>query len=312
MAQCVTCWLLAASMMFPALLAASAQEPVLIDRIRIAVNDKALTRREVAEIKRLRIQEIKSEHKGRELEEKLKRVEEDLTDELIEDLLLEIHAERMNIEISDKAIEERVDNILRRDPAMAGIYSEDQLKSFIVKDLLRRRVLSREVDSRIRITNADILAACRKQSRDGREVEVGHILIRESEPDALRKINAVREQLEQGADFEQMALTHSQDPSVSGNKGRLGFISRGQFVKPFEDKAFSLPVGALSEPVRTRFGWHLVKVFGERVKARLDCDDLDDVTRQSFRNQVFAKRREERLKQFLSGLRKKADIRVIN
>ncbi|NIR96630.1 MAG: peptidylprolyl isomerase, partial [Gammaproteobacteria bacterium] len=68
------------------------------------------------------------------------------------------------------------------------------------------------------------------------------------------------------------------------NSGRLGFISRGQFVKPFEDVAFSLPVGGLSAPVRTRFGLHLIKVFDQRHKERLDCENLDDVTRQSLRN----------------------------
>ncbi|NIR96629.1 MAG: hypothetical protein GWO39_00645, partial [Gammaproteobacteria bacterium] len=55
---------------------------------------------------------------------------------------------------------------------------DEQLKSFVLKDLLRRRVLTREVDARVRVSRADIAAACREQARDAREVEVGHILIR--------------------------------------------------------------------------------------------------------------------------------------
>jgi parvulin-like peptidyl-prolyl isomerase len=180
----------------------------------------------------------------------------------------------------------------------------------VLKDLLRRRVLAREVDSRVHVPQAEVVAACRRESQDGREVDVGHILVRGELEAARRKLNGLRDRIQGGEAFEPLALSNSEDPSVTDNKGRLGFISRGQFVKPFEDAAFGLPVGGVSEPVQTRFGLHLIKVFAERSRDRTDCGKLDDVTRQSLENKVYAQRREERLAAFLAQLKQQAEIRV--
>lgn len=283
-----------------------------VDRVKIAVGDKVLTLREVTEIREVRISELKSRVKGDELKARLKAMEESLHDNLIEEMLLEIHAERLKIEISDRTLEERLDKILRRDPNMEQLYTHDQIKSFILKDLLRRRVLGREVDSRILISETEIRAACRRRAGNAREVDVGHILIRTGGDNPLQRLQAIRERLEKGADFEELARAHSQDPSVKDNKGRLGFISKGQFLKAFEAVAFNLPVGGLSDPVKTRLGHHLIKVFDERIKSGLDCDNLDDVARTGLRNQLFAKQRRERLDVFFTLLRKTASIQVLD
>ncbi len=290
--------------------AAGAGRSVLLDEVMISVNDKSLTRHEVEQYRQLQEQQDRQQYQGDELKEKLARLDTDLTQQLIDDLLLEAFATQMKIEVSDKDIEERVDSILRRQPNLQEQYSDEQLKSFVLKDLLRRRVLAREVDARVRVSNADLAAACRKQSLDSRELDVGHILLREDEPDAQARLEALRKQLLAGANFEELALKYSQDPSVTSNKGRLGFISRGQFVKPFEDAAFALPPGAVSEPVKTRFGLHLITVFGQRTKGKVDCDKLDDVTRQSLENQLFAKKREDELARFMARMRRQADIRI--
>lgn len=291
---------------------AEAGEITLIDRIAITVNEKVITQREIAELKNLQTKEFESRYKGDELEKKLRGMKETLTNQMIDDMLLESHAEALNIEISDRAIEDRLDTILRRDSAMGTIYTQAQLKSFILKEMLRRNVLNREVNSRVRVSDADIRQECDKQGSTSREVEVGHILIRDTEDNAREKLLAIRAELEQGADFETLAVSRSQDPSAASNRGRLGFIGRGQFVKPFEEKAFNMRVGELSGPVRTKFGLHLIKVFSERTRGKLDCSKLDDVTRQTFYARVYNTHRSARLKEFFVRLRRKATIRILN
>jgi len=293
-------------------LRAWAAPAMLLDQVKISVNDKAVTEREYQQLRQLQTQEYRQQFQGQELQDKLAHLDEDLTQRLTEDLLLESYAARLKIEVSDKDIEDRVDNILRRQPGLQEIYTDEQLKSLVLKDLLRRRVLAREVDAKVHVTQEDVTAACRKQTQNNREVDVGHILIRNTDAAARKELMDIRQQLLSGASFDQLALKYSQDPSVKSNKGHLGFISRGQFVKPFEDAAFSLPVGAVSEPVQTQFGLHLIKVFGQRTKGPVNCDKLDSVTQQSLENQVFAKKRQELLQTFMTRIRKQAEITLFD
>lgn len=77
------------------------------------------------------------------------------------------------------------------------------------------------------------------------------------------KIDSVYNLLINGADFAQTAITFSQGPSAPKG-GDLGWFARGRMVKEFEDIAFSLKDGEISEPVITQFGWHIIKVFDRR------------------------------------------------
>ena len=86
------------------------------------------------------------------------------------------------------------------------------------------------------------------------KVRASHILVETEEEakDLLQKI-------EEGADFGELAQEHSLCPSKRDG-GDLRFFGKGMMVKPFEDAAFSLEVGQVSEPVQTQFGWHLIKL----------------------------------------------------
>jgi peptidyl-prolyl cis-trans isomerase D len=82
----------------------------------------------------------------------------------------------------------------------------------------------------------------------------------QDEADTEAEIRALRRELRQGADFEALARQNSDDPGSAQRGGDLGFFGRGRMVKAFEDSAFSLEPGTTSEPFRTRFGWHILKV----------------------------------------------------
>lgn len=89
-------------------------------------------------------------------------------------------------------------------------------------------------------------------------VRASHILV-SSEREALRIIDEIKN----GKDFSEMAKRHSSCPSGKSG-GDLGFFGKGQMVKEFEDAAFSLREGELSKPVRTQFGWHIIKVTARK------------------------------------------------
>ena len=85
------------------------------------------------------------------------------------------------------------------------------------------------------------------------QVRASHILVQ-----TLDQANTLKQQIAEGADFGQVAAAHSRCPS-GRNGGDLGMFGRGQMVKPFEDAAFAAPVGTVTDPVQTQFGYHLIK-----------------------------------------------------
>lgn len=103
------------------------------------------------------------------------------------------------------------------------------------------------------------------------QVRASHILLmykgssrsssNRSKEEALTSIHDLKRQIDEGADFAQLARQHSDCPS-SKSGGDLGSFGRGAMVKPFEDAAFGIPVGAVSGVVETQFGYHIIKRTG--------------------------------------------------
>ncbi|HYM60340.1 MAG TPA: peptidylprolyl isomerase, partial [Thermoanaerobaculia bacterium] len=110
---------------------------------------------------------------------------------------------------------------------------------------------------------------------DYRTKEAAHILhiLIKVDPNAPPPVDAAAKakaedlvkQLRAGADFAKLAKENSGDPSSSGNGGDMGFIERGLTVEPFENAAFSVPLNAISDPIRTKeYGYHIIKVLARR------------------------------------------------
>ena len=104
-----------------------------------------------------------------------------------------------------------------------------------------------------------------------KEVKASHILIRldqnaspEDTMKAYAKIAAIRKRIENGEDFSKIAKEVSEDPSAVTNGGDLGYFTAFQMVFPFEEAAYNTNVGQLSTIVRTRFGYHILKIADQR------------------------------------------------
>ena len=88
------------------------------------------------------------------------------------------------------------------------------------------------------------------------KIRASHILV-----ETLEEAKNLKAEIDNGADFGELAAKYSKCPS-GANGGDLRYFGKGMMVKPFEDAAFALKEGEISEPVETQFGWHLIKCTG--------------------------------------------------
>ncbi len=107
--------------------------------------------------------------------------------------------------------------------------------------------------------------------RTTKEVNASHLLLmvqknatKAQDDSVLNRINEIRKEIIAGKDFNEAAFEYSQDPSAKSNKGNLGYFTAFQMVVPFENAAFTTPVGEVSQPVRSAYGYHLLKVHNIR------------------------------------------------
>jgi len=102
-------------------------------------------------------------------------------------------------------------------------------------------------------------------------IKASHILLQfppnsghEDSIAVLQMANNLKQRAEDGEDFNQLALEHSDDPSAQSNRGDLGYFTALQMVYPFEDAAYGLQIGEISNPVATNFGYHIIKLLDRR------------------------------------------------
>lgn len=145
------------------------------------------------------------------------------------------------------------------------------------------------------------------------EVRVRHILIRVPEnaseaeiAQAKKQLEDIKKELENGAAFAELAKKYSQDPGSAPNGGDLGFLQRGQMVQEFEDAAFSLEPGQISDPVRTQFGFHLIKVEEKKPAQRAELAQI----RERVLKDYIESERDRRFEEFYHHLKARAKISI--
>jgi len=188
----------------------------------------------------------------------------------------------------------RTESALEGDPE----FSKELEEKLSTKAL--RLLYDDEVGARAEVTDEDI----EKYYNENKEIyklretiAASHILIRpqidsvdakdprklrKAEQKAKKKALAILKELKEGADFVELAKSQSQDEASKNRGGNLGIFGRGRMVPEFEEVAFALPLGELSDPVKTEFGYHIIKVTQhnpERYKP-LDIEVKNQIRRQ--------------------------------
>jgi peptidyl-prolyl cis-trans isomerase SurA len=217
--------------------------------------------------------------------EAYKRIKNQVLESLVEQKILLTKADEDTITVTEREVDRYLEEQLRTLIARAG--SESALESAFQSPMKKiRRDLRSETENRLKIETlrrkkfAEVKVSRReveefyKMYQDSlpvlkETVDISHILkqIKSGESSrnaALLKIGEIKDKVDAGEDFADLAKNYSEDPATGTRGGDLGFIKRGDLVTEFEEVAFDLEPGEISDIVETQFGFHIIKMIERR------------------------------------------------
>ncbi len=224
--------------------------------------------------------------------ERFKELREKVLEQLVVQKVLLVKAKEDSVEIDqtrvDKMLEQQINTMIDR------LGSPDKLEEYFGTSLRRiRRNLRKEIEERalvetlqnlkfaqIPVSRREVIEFYNTMKDSLPElparVHISHILMSvepspEAKAQALKKIKEAQKKLQEGMDFDEVARLYSDDPGSASRGGDLGFTQRGEFVRPFEEVAFNLEPGEISDIVETQFGYHIIQLLdrrGEKIHAR--------------------------------------------
>ncbi len=186
---------------------------------------------------------------------------------LIDERLVMILADKEGVKVEQSELDDQYNKIVEQNGGADEFakvvreklnWSTDEFKSKLLISLYAQKLEEKVVE---KVSAKHILIAVDQGASD------------EDVNKAKDKANEVIKKINEGADFTEVAKEYSDDPSVSQNGGDLGYFSRGMMVPDFEKAAFALNIGQISEPVRTDYGWHVIKVEGKTGSVKSSFSD---------------------------------------
>jgi len=241
---------------------------------------------------------------------------------LVNQNLLLQEADRQGITPAEEDIDEQIEEIIAQFPSPAAFESQlgmagltiDRLREDIRRNLKIQKLVEAQLPDDLEASEEEIEEFYREnagQFEREEQVEASHILIQvdpgeseEAKAEKLEEIQALRVRIEGGEDFAEVAREGSQDQGTKDRGGSLGFFGRGQMIPAFEEVAFSLEEGDLSDVVETQFGYHLILVTGKREAGTVPLEEVSDQIGMFLTNQ----KQQTIVGEYLRQLREGADI----
>jgi peptidyl-prolyl cis-trans isomerase C len=242
-------------------------------------------------------------------------------DGLIDRELLKQQCKKQGITVTDSDVDQQVAVLKQKfgnekeftDTLAKMNLTEADLKSQLRQDLAIKKLIDQQIASKVTITPEEMKAFYDSHPeffKAPERVRASHILIKveptASDADkakAKERIVAIQERLKKGEDFATVAKETSECPS-GANGGDLDYFQKGQMVGPFEDAAFTLKPGTVSDIVETQFGYHLIKVTDKKDASTVAYDEIKAKIEEYMKQQKVT----EQLTQYLAQLKKDAKI----
>lgn len=297
---------------------------VLLDRIVAEVNGEVITLSEVSErVERLE-RELKSSTDAESFLKQSNAQRAKALETMVDELLVLQEAKRLGVEIEEEQVDSALANVRRENNVTSDSQFQYllQAQSFTLqeyRDFLKRQMtiiqVRRKALGGIEVTDEEVRAYYEANKEDFRRpasVHLRHILLRvpeDASPAALEALRTqagkLRAEIQAGADFAAVAQRASEDPSAAKG-GDIGSLNSGQMLPEFEKAAFTLAVNDVSEPVRTKYGLHLIQVL-EREEG--SYQPVAEVT-ERLREFLQDKRVQGKQDEWIAKLREQAYVKI--
>jgi peptidyl-prolyl cis-trans isomerase SurA len=309
------------------LLSGAVARAELVDRVAAVVNRDVIALSEVEKRAAPELSRINAAVKEpQKRAEERARVTKAALDVLIGEKLMEEQIQELGLGVTDAEVDAAVADVKRQNNVTDDAQFERLLsgegftvasyKDFLRKQMSRMKLVQLKVSPKVKVSEEDLKAAytqyVKMESGDA-EVHARHILVQVDQKATPEQVEAARkkalalaeEARKPGVDFAELAKKKSEGPSAADG-GDLGFFRRGVMVPAFEKVAFTLEEGQVSEPVRTQFGWHVLKVEEKRA---VDVPSFEQV-KGELENRLKMQKTEKYVEQYVQELRQKASVDV--
>lgn len=232
----------------------------------------------------------------------------DVAKEKILDMLVDTKvqlkkAEEMGIKVTDEEVNTEIENAKKyfeteekfneflKEQSMDLDYFKDSVRKDMIISKLREKLTEN-----IAVTDAEIKSYYDAHLNEFMQVKASHLLL-ETKEEAQKMLDRVKA----GENFNELAKQFSKDPSAKENSGDLGFFGHGDMVEPFEQAAFALKPGQISEIVETQYGFHIIKVEDSKI------DKFEDIKEQ-LKNTLLNDKVNSEYEKMLEDMRSKANV----
>jgi peptidyl-prolyl cis-trans isomerase SurA len=306
-------------------LAASVAQAEVVDRVAAVVNNDIIALSEVEQRIAPELQRINQEKDAGRRKSMRDEMVKRALDQLVGEKLLEAAMRELAIEVTDQDIDFGIEDVKRQNN-LEGEQFEQLLRTegytltsyreFMRKHLGKLKLINLKVRSKVKVSEEDLRAEyaemAKRESEDA-EVHARHLLVQlpgkptneQVEAGKKKALELAAEAKKPGVDFAALAKAKSEGPSAKEG-GDLGFFRRGVMVPEFERAAFSLPVGGVSEPIRTKFGWHVIKIEEKRALAARPFEEM----KEQLKDRLIRNQLEKYTDQYVGELRQQAVVEV--
>ena len=254
----------------------------------------------------------------------LPKIEAAALQQLINVELLYQKGQKLKVKDLDKKVDDKLAQMRAQFPSPADFekaltsanLTEKQFKAFTRKNIVIDNLLQKEVLGKISVSEADakkFYDENQDKFKAPEQTKASHVLITvdqkatpEEKKKAKEKADAIRKRVAGGEDFAAVAKAESKCPSAAKG-GDLGYFGKGQMVPAFEEAAFSLKPGQISDVVETQFGYHIIKVTDRKQGETVKFNDVKGKIEDYLKNQEAQKP----MADYVETLRKEAKIEMV-